>query len=59
MVELVGEIRTGINAYYDQYQEDDWFLFGYKEGVLGFVVGNTRDLNIYLKALENYEKLSA
>jgi len=57
MVELVGEIRTGVNAYYDQYQEDQKFLIGYKEGVIGFVVGNTKDLSFYIKALENYDTI--
>lgn len=55
MVELVGEIRTGVNAYYDQYQEYQKFLIGYQEGAITFVIGNTKDLNIFVKALENYD----
>jgi hypothetical protein len=55
-MELVGEIRTGVNAYYDQYQEDQKFLIGHRDGIVGFVIGNTRDLKIYVIALENYDK---
>jgi hypothetical protein len=54
VIELLGEIRTGVCAYYDRYQEDQKFLIGYREGVVNFVIGNTRDLSIYIKVLENY-----
>lgn len=55
MIELVGEIRTGINAYYDRYQEDQEFLIGYREGVIKFVLGNTKELSFYVKVLKNYD----
>lgn len=58
MIELIGEIRTGVNAYYDQYQEDQKFLIGYSEGVLIFILGNSKDISLYIKALENYDKKS-
>ena len=56
MIECVGEIREGVNAYYDQYQEDQKFLIGYRDGVVNFVVGNSKDLSVFKKALEQYEK---
>lgn len=55
MIELVGEIKTGINAYYDRYQEEQKFLIGYRERKIKFVIGNTKELSFYIKALENYE----
>jgi len=58
VIELIGEIRTGVNAYYDQYQEDQKFLIGYSEGVLIFILGNSKDISLYIKALENYDKKS-
>jgi hypothetical protein len=58
MIECLGEIRTGVNAYYDSYQEDQKFLIGYRKGVINFIIGNSKDLSLYVKALENYDKKS-
>jgi hypothetical protein len=48
--------EKNVKVYYDRYQEDQKFLIGYQEGVIKFVVENTKDLSTYVKALENYEK---
>jgi hypothetical protein len=58
MVELVGEIRTGVNAYCDPLQEDKKFLIGYRGQVINFVLGNTKDLSVYIEALESYDRIT-
>lgn len=55
-IELVGEIRKGVNAYYDQYSEEGKFLIGYRGKAITFVVGCTKDLAVFKKALENYDE---
>ena len=56
MIERVGEIRTGVTAYCDPLQETMGFLIGYKSEKINFVVGNSADINDYIKALQHYEE---
>ena len=62
MVERIG-ILYGIPVYYDEQQCGNKFLIGHKGGSeadLDFIIGDTRDLEQYKKALNlYYEKLSA
>jgi len=53
MVERIGEVQD-LDIYYDQYQEDNGFLMGYKEGKLKFVIGSSKDLKLYEKAIKQY-----
>jgi len=55
MVEKIGEAQ-GLDIYYDEYQEDNNFLMGCKEGKLTFVIGNSKDLTLYEKAIKLYYK---
>lgn len=55
-IEKLGEIN-GVGVYYDQYQEDNKFLMGYKgSSELNFILGNTRDLKIYEIAINHYNE---
>jgi len=54
-IQKLGEIQ-GLGVYYDQYQEDQKFLMGYKGRELKFVIGNTRDLSLYEIAINTYKE---
>ncbi len=55
-IEKLGEIN-GVGVYYDQYQEDNKFLIGYKGGgKVNFILGNTRDLKIYEITINHYNE---
>jgi len=55
MIEKLGNIQ-GLDIYYDRYQEDKNFLIGFRASELKFVMGSTKDLKIYEKAINNYKK---
>jgi len=55
-IQSLGKV-LGIDVYYDQYQENNKFLFGKKGGSdIRFVVGNTKDLSIYEIAINSYNE---
>ena len=55
-IEKLGEIN-GVGVYYDQYQEDNKFLIGYKGGgKVNFILVNTRDLKIYEITINHYNE---
>jgi len=53
-IERVGEIN-GVSLYYDVYQEKNKFLMGYKERKLDFIIGCTKDIEVFRKALELFK----
>lgn len=54
MIEKLSQIR-GVDIYYNEYGEDNEFLFGKKgDSDIQFVIGNTKDLKLYEKAIINY-----
>lgn len=60
-VSKIGEI-DGVGLYYDKYMEENQFIVGFKEKKINFIVGNSKDIEFFRKALEvyknyNYEKL--
>jgi hypothetical protein len=54
-MEKLGTIQ-GLSVFYDQYQEDDILMIGWRDNELDFVIGNTRDMEFYEKAISNYYK---
>ena len=55
MIEKLGNIQ-GLDIYYDRYQENKNFLIGFRASKLKFVIGNTKDLKIFEKAINIYKK---
>lgn len=54
MIEKLSKIH-GVDIYYNEYEEDNRFLFGRKgDSDIHFVMGNTKDLKLYEKAIINY-----
>ena len=54
-VERIDEI-DGVGLYYDMYGDENEFILGYKERKLNFIVGKTKDIEKFRKALEKYNK---
>jgi hypothetical protein len=53
-VEKIGEIDD-VGLYYNKYQEENEFIMGHKEGKLNFIVGCSKDIKKFRKALELYK----
>ena len=59
MIEKLSQIH-GVDIYYNEYEEENKFLFGKKGGDsdIQFVIGNTKDLKLYEKAIINYYNIN-
>lgn len=52
----IGEIDD-VTMYYDKYMEENQFIVGFKGelGKINFIVGNSKDIKFFRKALESYK----